>query len=170
MRTLQPALPLSPPLPLPLPLMPFCLCNTQVTQLERHMNVLVLILFATVIVFSSLLAAGDQIWMNTHPGNRAASIQLLYLVLNPGDRTDIPGIRICVSRPVCSTYFPSSLSPPSPPLNQGPGISSSRASGRIWAWWVARVWVGCTDRPCQSTPQCDDLVCCPLHCCPLILL
>ena len=41
---------------------------TQVTQLERHMNVLVLILFATVIVFSSLLAAGDQIWMNTHPG------------------------------------------------------------------------------------------------------
>ena len=152
MRTLQPALPLSPPLPLPLPLMPFCLCNTQVTQLERHMNVLVLILFATVIVFSSLLAAGDQIWMNTHPGSHAASAQLLYLALNPGNCTDL---RWDLDLPH-SACFPDIFSMFTLPIlhspRQGPGISSSRASGRIWEWWVARAWVGCIGRPSQSAP------------------
>ena len=40
----------------------------QVTQLERHMNLLVIALFATLIFFACMMAAGDQIWMNTHPG------------------------------------------------------------------------------------------------------
>ena len=32
------------------------------------MNLLVISLFAAVMIFSSFMAAGDQIWMNTHRG------------------------------------------------------------------------------------------------------
>ncbi len=41
---------------------------SQVTQLERHMNVLVACLFAWVFSISCILAGGQQIWLGRHPG------------------------------------------------------------------------------------------------------
>ena len=42
--------------------------SSQVTQLERYMNIIVVSLFAMLFVLASLMAAGNQIWTNAQPG------------------------------------------------------------------------------------------------------
>jgi magnesium-transporting ATPase (P-type) len=41
-------------------------CRLQITQLERHMNILVAIMFGWMLFLAIWLAAGDQIFMRTH--------------------------------------------------------------------------------------------------------
>eukprot|EP00798_Chlamydomonas_sp_ICE-L_P004076 gene4076-14171_t len=56
----------------------------KVTQLERHMNVLVLIIAAILFFFACMLSAGNNIWMNLNSGQWYLQLQDKYPDFGPG--------------------------------------------------------------------------------------